>query len=270
MNSEFWKSYFESRQIAKQYDMTILIPAAGRGKRFADAGYALPKPMIPINGMPMLLQSVKSLPHGTKWVFACLGNHLKQGLNKEILSAFPGAVIIPVSGVTQGMLNTCLLAEEQLDMKKPLLISACDYDLRYDAEAFDKIFRDKSIDAAIWTFRNHDIVKNNPEAYAYTVLDKNGNVTQISEKKTISDAPERDHAVVSVFYFRAAEIFLEGARALIRSGKTINNEYYVATSMNELIAAGKRVVPFDVDKFICWGTPRDLDEYERWKSRLFK
>jgi len=270
MKAEFWRDYFKTPQRTLKYDMTVLIPAAGRGKRFADAGYAMPKPMIPVNGKPMLLQSVKALPQAAKWIFLCLENHLNQGLKKEILSVFPKAAIIPVNGVTQGMLNTCLLAEKQLDIDKPLLISACDYDLRYDEEAFDRIVRNSAIDAAIWTFRNHDIVRNNPEDYAYTAVDEDGNITYISEKKTISPYPEGDHAVVSVFYFRTAGLFLDGARSLIKSGKTINNEYYVATSMNGLITAGRRVVPFEVDKFICWGTPRDLEEYENWKSKFDK
>lgn len=268
MDSDFWKSYFASVQRTKRYDMTILIPAAGRGKRFADAGYAMPKPLIHVNGKPMLLQSVRALPQPTKWIFVCLEEHLNSGLRKEIVSEYPHAVIIPVNEVTQGMLNTCLFAEKELALDKPLLISACDYDLRYDAEVFDRVVRDDTIDVAIWTFRNHDMVKSNPEAYAYTALDESGNVKRISEKAAISNTPEKDHAVVSVFYFRKAQLFLEGAKALIATGKTINNEYYVATSINKLIAAGRRVVPFKVKQFVCWGTPRDLQEYEYWKRTV--
>lgn len=269
MDLDFWKSYFAGVQGTKRYDMTVLIPAAGRGKRFADAGYDIPKPLIHVNGKPMVLQSAKSLPQPTKWIFVCLEGHLNIGLRKEIVSEYPDAIIIPVGNVTQGMLNTCLLAEKELALDKPLLISACDYDLRYDAEAFDRAVRDRTVDVVIWTFRNHDMVKSNPEAYAYTVLDGSGNVRKVSEKATISNTPEKDNAVVSVFYFRTGRLFLEGAKALIATGETINNEYYVATSINKLIAAGRRVVPFEVDKFICWGTPRDLKEYE-YRKRTAK
>jgi NDP-sugar pyrophosphorylase family protein len=267
MDQGFWRTYFQAAQNKlARYNMTNLIPAAGRGKRFRDSGYTLPKPMIPIDEKPMILQSVRSLPDAEKWIFVCLEDHLKRSLEKAIRSQYPGSTLISVKETTQGMLNTCLLAERYLELKKPLLISACDYDLRYDEKAFDKLVNDKTIDAAIWTFRNHEIVSRNPDAYAYTSVDENGNVTKISEKKPISDSPENDNAVVSVFYFKSAAIFLYAARKLIESRKTINNEYYVATSINELIAAGKKVVPFEVEKFVCWGTPEDLKEYEYWKG----
>ncbi len=35
--------------------LNIVLPMAGRGSRFANAGYTLPKPLIPVHGVPMIV-----------------------------------------------------------------------------------------------------------------------------------------------------------------------------------------------------------------------
>ena len=37
-----------------RYNMNVLIPMAGAGKRFFDAGYVFPKPLIEVNNKPMI------------------------------------------------------------------------------------------------------------------------------------------------------------------------------------------------------------------------
>lgn len=38
-----------------------ILPMAGRGSRFAEAGYTTPKPLIPVDGQPMLKKALSSL-----------------------------------------------------------------------------------------------------------------------------------------------------------------------------------------------------------------
>ena len=93
-----------------------LIPLAGRGKRFADEGYKLPKPVVPVDGVPMVVAAAKSLPSADKTVFICLKEHIKKyHIDKEIKKYFPKAVIVPIAGVTEGQASTCLLAEKYID-----------------------------------------------------------------------------------------------------------------------------------------------------------
>ena len=270
---EFWYDVFKTpRKIhrTKAHDSTTLIPAAGRGKRFADVGYKIMKPLIHVNGKPMIVKSVENLPPTTKTIFVCSENQLKDGLEDVLKKDFPGCHIISVKETTPGMVNTCLLAKDLWNPKKPLLISACDYDMHYDVEKFNNLIKNPIIDVVIWTFRNHECVFRNPKAYAYVAVDGNGNATRIVEKATISDSPGNDHAVVSVFWYRTAKLFEDGAVKLLEAKHTVGGEYYVATSINKLIEAGKRVVPFEVEKFICWGTPNDLKEYEYWQDYFSK
>lgn len=269
----FWHEVFNEPVVdtgKKRYDWVTLIPAAGRGKRFSDAGYELPKPIIPVDGQPMIAKAVKDLPQSEKTIFVCLEDQLKNGLEPVLKKEFPGCDIVSVKETTPGMVNTCLLAKDFWDPEKPLLISACDYGLHYDINRFESLVNDPSIDVIIWTFRNHECVLRNPKAYAYVAVDGNGNAARISEKMAISDNPGNDHAVVSVFWYRTAELFEKGARKLLDAGKTVGGEYYVATSINGLIDKCCRVVPFEVEKFVCWGTPDDLKEYDYWKEYFSK
>jgi 2-C-methyl-D-erythritol 4-phosphate cytidylyltransferase len=38
----------------------IVMPMAGRGSRFANAGFTTPKPLIPVDGRPMFLKALSS------------------------------------------------------------------------------------------------------------------------------------------------------------------------------------------------------------------
>jgi len=62
---------------------------------------------------------------------------------------------------------------------------------------------------------------------------------------------------------------LKATNEMFKNKKTINNEYYVGNSINELIRNKYTVLPFQVDQYICLGTPRDLDVYKFWYN-IFK
>lgn len=264
----FWSEYFSSlangKKEGKTFDMINLIPMGGLGKRFADAGYKKPKPLIEVLGAPMAVKSALSLPTAEKYIFLCLEDHIERfGLDKLLKKNLPNAEIIPITKTTDGMARTCLMAEDRLDMEKPLLISSCDYSFIYDEHVFEELIK-QNADVVIWTFRHYPDARRNPKAYAYLVVE-NGLVKKISEKVPVSDQPHRDHIVLGIFYFKKASYFVEAAKQMIAKRIAVNSEYYVATSINELIAAGKKIVPFEVDKYICWGTPEDLRIFEYWK-----
>ena len=49
---------------------------AGAGSRFSIRNYANPKPLIDVNGLPMVIQAVNCLPTTTNKIFICLQEHL--------------------------------------------------------------------------------------------------------------------------------------------------------------------------------------------------
>src|SRR4051812_8543141 len=109
--------------------LTIVIPMAGRGSRFADAGYDLPKPLLPVHGVPMIELVVANLRPSTpaRFVFLCQREHLQTyGLEARLLEIAPGCAVVPVDGITEGAACTVLLAEHEIDPDDALVIANSD------------------------------------------------------------------------------------------------------------------------------------------------
>ena len=136
-----------------------------------------------------------------------------------------------------------------------------------DVSALDALFAAGGADAAIWTFRHNPAVLQNPRMYGWVEVDGQ-RAKRVSCKVPVSDCPIEDHAVIGSFTFRRAGEFLSCADALISADRRINNEFYVDEVMNVAIERGLRVYVFEVDRYICWGTPQDVDTYHYWLSYL--
>jgi dTDP-glucose pyrophosphorylase len=250
-----------------------MVPLAGKGKRFSDEGYKLPKPVIPVDGIPMIIAATKSLPRADKHVFLCLKEHItKHKIDIIIKKYFPKAIVVPIDQVTEGQASTCLLGEPYINPEAELSIGACDNGMAYKQSAYDKVMNDPKTDAIIWTFRNNPNVTRHPEHWGWVAVDKKNTVKKVSVKIPVSDNPIRDHAVVGSFSFKKAKYFFDNARKMIAANRRINNEFYVDECMNVLVENGLRVKVFEIDTYIGWGTPADLKTYEYWSSyfRLMK
>ena len=251
--------------------MTNLIPMAGEGARFLKEGYKDPKPLIDISGKPMILQAAAALPRSDRWVFVCRKEHInKYRIDRTLKEAFPNSAIIEVDHLTKGQACTCLLAEPYLKADEPLLIGACDNGAIWDKEKYFDIIEKERVDALIWTFRNNVTVQRKPKMYGWVEVDAGNNALRISCKIPISDEPVRDHAIIGTFYFRRAGFFIDAAKQMIAANRSVNNEFYVDTMMNELIEAKLKVKVFEVDKYICWGTPDDVRTYNYWENYFNK
>jgi hypothetical protein len=75
-----------------------------------------------------------------------------------------------------------------------------------------------------------------------------------------------DHAVIGAFTFKRAQDFLDACDEMIRQNRRINNEFYVDMAMNLAIEKGLKVKVFEVEAYLCWGTPRELENYNYWKN----
>ena len=89
---------------------------------------------------------------------------------------------------------------------------------------------------------------------------------KISVKVPISDNPVNDHAVVGAFWFKKGSYFIESAHDMINKNIRINGEFYVDECINNAVQMGLKVKVFEVNKYICWGTPNDLKVYNYWKE----
>lgn len=245
--------------------MVTLIPMAGEGQRFKDENYNTPKPLINIDGIPMVLRAVQSCPPATKIIFVCRKSHLENyNLEQHLNQYFNSIGIISVHKLTEGQASTCLLAKEYIDKSEELFVGACDNGMIYEIEKYNQL--KEKFDALVFTFRNNVTVTEKPTQYGWVNTNETFHVEKVSVKKPISENPINDHAIVGSFWFKRSDIFFKGVESMIQKNRRINNEFYIDESINELIEAGVRVGVMEIDYYIGWGTPKDLDTYNYWRD----
>ncbi len=249
----------------------ILIPMAGAGQRFADAGYTVHKPAIMTvdratgQEKPMVVCATKDLPgvaaDGSNVIYVDRNFHKTDGVEDAIRAWYPRAAFITVDHLTEGQACTCMLAEPYLDPEQPLLIAGCDNGMDIDRDAFDALT--KECDCIVFTYRHNEAVLANPNAYGWMIADADGNITGTSIKKAISDRPMEDPAVVATFWFRRAAVFIEATKKMIAENDRINGEFYVDQTVKHVLDLGYRAKIFDIDRYVGWGTPADYEGYQK-------
>jgi NDP-sugar pyrophosphorylase family protein len=210
--------------------LTIVIPMAGRGSRFADAGYALPKPLLPVHGVPMIELVVRNLSPSepARFVFVCRREHLSgYGFEAGLLLAAPGCEIVPIDTVTEGAVCTVLLAEAAIDAGDVLVIANSDQWVDHTMDEHLKLLRASKLDGLVMTMTADD------PKWSFVELDGARRVTNVVEKEVVSD-----EATVGIYTFARGADFLRAAKAMIAADKRVNGEFYVAPAYNELIAEG--------------------------------
>jgi NDP-sugar pyrophosphorylase family protein len=248
--------------------MQLVVPMAGLGKRFTDAGYRVPKPLIPVGGVPMVVRVVRNLPPADRAVFVVHPNHAANYPVERVLKDnVPGAVVVVAPGLTDGQACSVRLAAGHLDPDADVLVAACDSTQVYNPARLAALVADPAVDAIIWAFRGDPRVLVNPEWYGW-VREEAGRVTAVSVKKPISAAPLGDPVVSGTFWFRTARLMVDGIDALVAAGRRVNNEFYLDSVPDVLAAAGRRVAVFDLDKYIGWGTPDAFEDYLHWERHF--
>lgn len=237
---------------------------SGKGTRFADMGYLLPKPLIPVSGKPMILKVIESMPEADRWIFIVRKDHIDEyAIDTLIKSSVPNARVI-VDENPVGQASTCMLALDHVDENDSLFIAACDNAFVYDKEAYNALVEDTSIDAIVWTFTDDDLLETSPKSWGWIKLENDGvTIDTMSVKIPVSDTPRHDHAVVATFFFRRASDFKDAFVLMKKEEYKINNEYYIDSMPIFLKKLGKKSVIFDVDLYVGWGKPADLYEYEK-------
>jgi NDP-sugar pyrophosphorylase family protein len=237
--------------------LNIVIPMAGRGSRFADAGYELPKPLIPIHGKPMIEWVVDNLrparPH--RFIFLCLAEHLaRYDVAARIGEIAPGSEIVPVDHVTEGAACTILLARELIDSDAPLMTANSDQWVDLNIDDYLGSSDDPALAGLIMT-----MWADHPK-WSYVRLDANEVVVEVVEKEVVSN-----EATVGIYNFARGRDYVRAADAMIARDLRVNGEFYVAPTYNQLIEEGS-FIGFDnigsvEDGMYGLGTPEDLDAF---------
>ena len=231
--------------------MNVLIPMAGAGSRFQQAGYTFPKPLIDVNGKPMIQVVVDNLNIDATFVFVVQKEHRqKYNLDTLLNLITPGCKIVEVSNLTEGAACTTLLAKEFIDNDNPLVMANSDQFVEWDSNEFMYKMIEQKVDGGILTFN-----ATHPK-WSFAKIDESGYVTEVAEKNPISDI-----ATVGVYYWAKGSDYVKYAEQMIEKNVRVNNEFYVCPVFNEAIGDGKKIKTFNIKKMWGLGTPEDLKYY---------
>lgn len=266
-----WSSYFRKRKDSplefskKTAGITTILPMAGAGSRFQMVGFEQPKPLLPVHGTPMFIEAVNCLPPSENIVFVCQKSHLSLYPIEQLVKETWNGTTIPIEYITEGQACTCELAiqEASIPLENPILISACDNGVYYDVKKYESLVNDPSIDVIVWAFTNHPTGKLYPHMYAWLDVDSSGRIHDVSIKKPFTDKPNT-HAIIGSMFFRTGNLFMEGLQDIYRENSRTNGEFYVDNVLQPLIKKGYNVKVFEVDYYLCWGTPNDYKTYLYW------
>lgn len=237
--------------------MNVLIPMAGAGSRFAQAGYTFPKPLIEVNGKPMIQVVVENLNVDAHFIFLVQKEHYVKYNLKQLLNLIaPGCDIIQVDGVTEGAACTTLLAKELIDNNSPLLMANSDQFVEWNSNECLYAFTADGIDGGIITFK-----ATHPK-WSFAKIGDDGFVSEVAEKNPISD-----NATVGIYYWKRGSDYVKYAEQMIEKNIRTNGEFYVCPVFNEAIDDNKKIRVKDIEKMWGLGTPEDLNYFlENYKS----
>jgi len=231
--------------------MNVLIPMAGAGSRFAQAGYTFPKPLIEVHGKPMIQVVVENLNVDAHFIFLVQREHYERYNLKQLLNLIaPGCDIVQVDGLTEGAACTTLLAKELINNNEPLLMANSDQFVEWNSNECLYGFTAEEIDGGIVTFK-----ATHPK-WSFAKLDDSGFVTEVAEKNPISD-----NATVGIYFWRHGSEYVKYAEQMIDKNIRTNNEFYVCPVFNEAIADNKKIKIKQIDRMWGIGTPEDLDYF---------
>lgn len=231
--------------------ITIIVPMAGRGQRFVDAGWTLPKPFIDVNGRMMAEHVLEGLRiEQARFILILRKDFLPEHAEHiaRLIQRFDAACVY-VPRVTQGAACTVLAAREFFD-DGPLVVA--DSDTLFCPPVFHHFIQDalqRSLNISLLT-----MPESNP-AYSYALVDKSGRLLDVREKEIISS-----HALCGAYYFSDKSYFIEPLLELLIYGTTVKNEYYLSQVCREGIRQGALGGIFEVRArdVLCMGTPSQL------------
>lgn len=238
--------------------VNILIPMAGLGSRFSNAGYSTPKPLIKLNGKHMIEGVIKNLRPSNvdyKFIFICQDAHLKKyNFEEKILSIEPNSEIISINYVTEGAACTALVAEKFINNNDRLMIANSDQWVDINIDKYLSYENHNKLDGLIMTMRA------NEDKWSYVSLGQDKLVDLVVEKEVISN-----EATVGIYNFKKGSDFCFYANKMIENNDRVNGEFYVAPVYNALIKDDKKIGIFNIGSvnngMYGIGTPDDLEEF---------
>ena len=249
--------------------MKIIIPMSGIGKRFMDVGYRDPKPLIVVDGKPMIHHVIELFPGETNFIFICNEEHLKTTfMRKIILDACPTANIISIKVTgdpNRGPVSSTLHAVNYFSDDEEIIVSYCDYGTQWNYHAFLCDMRNSYADGGIACYKGfhpHMLGKDN---YAF-VKEQGRWMQEIREKRSFTNDKMSEYASNGTYYFSKGLYVKYFFQEMIDLNMRVGDEFYVSLVYNLMVKDGLKIKIHEISKMLQWGTPKDLEEYNQWSD----
>lgn len=242
--------------------MKLVIPMAGEGKRFVDAGYIEPKPFIPVYGEENCTTMIEL-------VLANLGastafSQVILLVRKEHVVRLPSVIdrlniknlsIVVVDKLTEGAACTLMHAYDYLNTDEPIVVANSDqYIHTEDYNIYE--FYDQADKGSILCFK---CPERNPK-WSYAFVNFDGRILQVAEKEPISE-----FATAGIYHFGSGKELLRATISMISKNIRTNNEFYICPVYNEMLNR----VPITSyilkqEEMFGLGTPEDLKSFQTY------
>ena len=246
--------------------MKVIIPMAGHSRRSKEMGCDVPKPFIIIDGKLMIERVCQMFSSTDEFVFVCSKDHLLvkkyRMMLKEVVLNYH---IVEIEPHDYGPVYSVLQAEECItDESEPIIISYCDFTMQWNYRQF--LLKACLYEGAVVVFKGFHPASLGDKYYGYVKANEDMEMIEIREKQPFTDNRTNEFAAAGVYYFESWKAFCQYANEMISDGQGASCEYHCSLVLNYLVRDNKKVVLFEADKFICWGTPQDLKEYQFWSD----
>jgi len=231
--------------------MNIVIPMAGAGSRFANAGFDVPKPLIEIMGKTMVEHAIQSFNIDAQFIFITrdFGEFNNAHLSNVLQTLRPESIAIKIDAVTSGAVESVLHAQELIDNDDSLVIYNCDQKINWDPNVLLNHIEEKDPDALLVLYKS-----TNPCNSFAEILDDD--IVLVAEKNPISD-----NALIGFHYWKHGSDFCKSAFKLMEHYRSSGSpECYVSETYNYL---NKKVKAFFIadNVYVPLGTPEDVSKF---------
>ena len=229
--------------------MKIIVPMAGRGSRLCPHTLTVPKPLVPVAGVPIVHRLVQDiarlLPSPVTEIAYVLGDPAYFGDDvvtalTELSSSLGAKTSIYRQDQPLGTGHAVMCAAPSLS--GPAVVAYADTLIRAD------LTLDPKADSVIWVKK----VKH-PEQFGVVQLDKTGAINALVEKPS---AFVSDLAVIGIYYFKEIGLLKEALEGVLDEGLTHGGEYQINDGILRMMQDGKRFVPGEVTAWMDCGNPK--------------
>lgn len=245
----------------------LLFPMSGQGVRYQNAGYTEPKPLVPVGGKPMIERLLEQFPKDWPCTFVIAENHLQTPLPQLLKRLRPQGQIIVVPVHREGPGKALQAGLGAIPQDHRILVSYCDYGMIWDAQAFEKMTRETSCDAALISYIGFHAHYLSPVKYAYSRLEGDL-VKEVREKGSFTEDREKEYASCGAYYFKNAKTLAKALDYQYEKQISLGGEFYTSLTVQALLEVepSSQVRVFEIPYFFQWGTPEDLWDFEYWEA----